>query len=84
MCFAVVRFNYIMYSLRFDEDCEDDITEPIASCTSVSPQVRYILKANPFQHLLLVKKFTVLLTQVNGKLSEHVDAVSLVDKITGI
>ena len=45
-----------MNSLRFDEDCEDDITEPIASCTSVSPQVRYILKANPFQHLLLVKK----------------------------
>lgn len=69
-----------MNSLRFDEDCEDDITEPIASCTSVSPQVRYILKANPFQHLL----FTVLSTQVNGKLSEHVDAVSLVDKITGI
>ena len=54
--FSVVRFNYVMYSLRFDEDCEDDITEPIASCTSVSPQVRYILKANPFQHLLLVKK----------------------------
>ena len=74
-----------MYSLRFDEDCEDDITEPIASCTSVSPQVWYILKANPFQHLLLlVKKITVFSTQVNGKLSEHVDAVSLVDKITGI
>lgn len=72
-----------MFSLRFDEDCEDDITEPIASCTSVSPQVRCILKNNPFQHLLLVK-ITVILTQVNGKLSEHVDAVSLVDKITGI
>ncbi|XP_023344364.1 tyrosine-protein phosphatase non-receptor type 9 [Eurytemora carolleeae] len=51
--------NGLEETLRFDEDCEDDITEPIASCTSVS-------------------------SQVNGKLSEHVDAVSLVDKITDV
>lgn len=43
-------------TLQFDEDCEDDITEPIAPCTSLSPQMNG--KFGELAHSPAVEKIT--------------------------